>query len=760
LWQERHLEFAHGPIKLALDITELRGGHQHQGYILTVRDISEHIAQQQKLEQQARELELLDRVRTVVASQLNLAEVMRGTVEAVAEVFGYKLVSVYLREQDMLVLQYQVGYPKVIEQVPISKGVIGKVLRSGQPALITNIQEAEEFLEAFEGIRSEVAVPLVSQGKVTGVLNLESTEFIFDQSDVKVMMSLSEHIGMAIEKAKLYEAISSNEKQLRLLTENMNDLICLHTLDGSFSYVSPSSRTLLGYEPSELMGGNPIDLIHPDDVAIVAKHFEVLLQGQIPKPITYRCRQKTSEYIWLEVFAQPIYEKGQLSSIIASSRNVTERKRMEEQMLEGALLYDALTGLPNRVLFMDRLQQALNRRHRSDEEFAIMFLDLDRFKAINDSLGHRMGDLLLIEVAKRIQSCVRSQDTVARLGGDEFAILLERVSHQELKHLSKRIQQTLQQPFRTEGHEMNTSASIGIILGEHSPDPESLLRHADMAMYQAKNNGKARYMFFDESMHKHLKETMRLGSDLRKCLERSELDVYYQPIMSLDKNSLVGFEALLRWQHPERGLVLPNTFIPIAEEIGLIGEIDLWVLRQACQQLYSWQKSMTHPLMMSVNVSSKSLLRTDFLERLWGFIQESNIQPQQLKLEITESILMDHVASKELLMDLRRQGIGLMIDDFGTGYSSLSYLQRLPLDFLKIDRSFIHMSESNKQIVSTIILLAHGLELDVVAEGIETPEQLEYLRKLSCRYGQGYLFGKPMSAIDTEKKFLLAPLIL
>ncbi len=759
LWQEKYLEFGHGSIKMALTVTELTMQDNCQGYILTVQDISERMTQQERLERQARELELLDRVRTVVASQLNLSEVMQHTVKAVAEVFGYKLVSVYLHQQDELVLQYQVGYPKVIERVPVSKGVIGKVLRSGQPALITSTKENQDFLEAFEGICSEVAVPLVSQGKVTGVLNLESTEHVLGPEDLRVMMSLSEHIGMAIERAKLYDAISHNEKQLRLLTENMNDLICLHNLDGTFSYVSPSSRTLLGYEPSELLGTSPLVLVHPEDLESLKQRLTEFPQEHISKPLIHRCRHKSGEYIWLEVFPQPIFEKGVLTGIVASSRDITERKRMEEQMLEGALLYDALTGLPNRVLFMDRLQQAFHRRYQVNEDFAIMFLDLDRFKFINDSLGHRMGDLLLIEVAQRLQGCVRAQDTVSRLGGDEFAVLVEGITHEELTLLAERIQQALQHPVRVEAHEMNTSASIGIIVGAHVADPETLLRHADMAMYQAKNSGKAKYMFFDEAMHTRLRETMKLEVDLLKALERKELNVYYQPIMSIEPKTLAGFEALVRWQHPEQGLLLPGLFIPIAEEMGLISNIDLWVLQQACKQLGLWQKETLQALRMSVNVSARSLLRTDFLTRLLGFIKESGIQAKQLRLEITESILMDHIATKDILIALRQQGIGLMIDDFGTGYSSLSYLQTLPLDSLKIDRSFMELNDSNKQIVSTIILLAQSLNLDVVAEGIETSKQLEYLKDQCCSFGQGHLFSKPMSATDIEQRFFLTPQI-
>lgn len=749
----KNLEFAHGGKHFAISVSDLINKNDHQGYIVMVRDISERVTQQTKLERQARELELLDRVRVAVARQFNLAEVMKYTVEAVAEVFGYKLVSVYLLEDQELVLHYQVGYPKVIERIPVSQGVIGKVVRTGEPMLVTNPKEEKDFLGAFEGICSEVAVPLMSQGQVRGVLRLESTEHMFTTEDLRLLMALSEHVGMAIERAKLYDAISQNEKQLRLLNENMTDLICLHDLQGHFSYVSPSSLCLLGYEPAELLGKTPSELIHPEDLEQVRQHLQnVLSQGQ-SRPVIHRVRHKSGEYIWVEVFTRPIFEDGRLTSILACSRDVTERKRMEEQVLEGALLYDALTGLPNRVLLMDRLQQAFYRHYRDQSEFGLMFLDLDRFKIVNDTLGHSMGDLLLVEVARRIKGCVRAQDTVSRLGGDEFAILLEDLNLEELEQLAQRIQLALQDPFILHQHEISTSASIGIILGRGVADPETLLRHADMAMYRAKNNGKARYVLFDEAMHDRLRDSMRLEVDLRKALEHHEFVVHYQPIMDIDRTNLVGFEALVRWQHPERGMICPDTFIPIAEEVGLISHIDLWVLEQACQQLRLWQKATPHTLKMSVNVSAKSILRKDFARQLSKCIVQSAIQPQQLRLEITESILMDHVASQEILLALRQQGVGLVIDDFGTGYSSLSYLQTLPLDSLKMDRSFIELSDANKQIIASIIALAHSLELEVVAEGIETSAQLEHLRSLSCCYGQGFLFGKPMPVRDVERHF-------
>jgi diguanylate cyclase (GGDEF)-like protein/PAS domain S-box-containing protein len=763
LWQKRQLECSHGPAHLAFDLRDMNAHSTLQGYLLTVQDISERKQQQTLLEQQTKELELLDRVRVVVANQLSLSEAMHRTVEAISEVFGYNLVSLYLLEGDMLVEQHQVGYATVVPKIPITRGVIGKVARTGHPLLITNPKDEADFIEAVPGVISEVAVPLISHETVVGVLSLESTEIIFTPSDLKLMMALSEQIGIAVERAKLYEDVSRNEKQLRLLTENMSDLICLHALDSTFTYVSPSSKTLFGYEPHELLGRSPFEFVHPDDLEFVKKQTSQFLEGKALKPYVQRCRRKNGSYLWIEMFNQPVLdEAGNITSVVAVSRDVSERMRMEEQILEGALLYDALTGLPNRVLFMDRLQHASRRSQRTLTTFAIMFLDLDRFKIINDSLGHRAGDSLLVEVARRIQSCVRAQDTASRLGGDEFAILLETVEEAEVKNLAERIQQSLRLPFMIEGHEVVSSASIGIILGNDVIDPEDLLRRADMAMYQSKANGKARYTFFDEGMHAHLQELLRLEGDLRKALLKSELEVFYQPIMKLSTQTLVGFEALLRWNHPERGLLLPASFITTAEDMGLIGEIDLWVLQEACQQLSVWQPSSsqdsaTQPLTMSVNVSAKSLLLPDFADKIISTVKESRVETGQVKLELTESVLMDHAASKDLLTALKNQGIGLVIDDFGTGYSSLSYLHTLPLDALKIDRSFIsRMDGSNLQIVSTIILLAQSLGLDVVAEGIETEEQLDQLGELACEFGQGFLFGEAVKGLEA-KAFAFLP---
>ena len=444
------------------------------------------------------------------------------------------------------------------------------------------------------------------------------------------------------EKETLYKTVSDSEQRLKRLANNMSDLICLHELDGMFLDLTPSSQSLLGYDPQTLVGTSPFELIHPEDIPFVQKQLKQLAESDSIKHFSYRIRQRLGEYIWLETQATRIQE-GSLSRVVTSSRDITERKQMQEQMLEGALLYDALTNLPNRVLFMDRLQQALRRLERSRHHFAVLFLDLDRFKVINDSLGHHAGDALLIEVAKRLQSCVRSQDTVARLGGDEFAVLLENIHETEVKLLAERILKVLGSPYYIEGHEVFSSLSIGISLSQDVAEPEQLLRYADLAMYEAKAQGKARYIIFDQHIHTSMLEAVELEVDLRNAIQQKEFKVYYQPIVDMTAGEVTGFEALVRWQHPKKGLIPPLSFIPIAEDMGLIVQIDQWVLSEACKQLACWKNASLRPLTMSVNLSTRNFLCSDLPQQLAAIIKENGISPQQLKLEITESVLLDNI---------------------------------------------------------------------------------------------------------------------
>jgi diguanylate cyclase (GGDEF)-like protein len=449
----------------------------------------------------------------------------------------------------------------------------------------------------------------------------------------------------------------------------------------------------------------------------------------------------------------------ELNRYVDKLENAGRELEESREHFRHAAFHDALTGLPNRSLFTDHLRVALRRAHQNEKYlFAVVFLDLDRFKNINDSLGHPCGDELLKLVARRLEMCIRQTDMVARFGGDEFAILLDAIQDaSDVVRVAEKVQHVISAPFKLASHETITTASIGVALSASGYiEAEDIIRDADTAMYRAKDRGKARCEIFDTAMHTRAVTLLRLESDLRRALEKDELCVYYQPIVSLTSGELHGFEALVRWRHPERGIVSPSDFIPLAEETGLILPIGLRVLRDACLQLRKWQQSSlsNRDLIMSVNLSGKQLEQPDLIQRIEEVLDESQINPWHLKLEITETVVMENPELAAVtLAKLRSLGVRLSIDDFGTGYSSLSYLNRFPVDTLKIDRSFVttmNAADENLQIVKTIVTLAGNLGMQVVAEGVETEEQLQHLRSLKCQYGQGYLFSTPLDVVDAD----------
>lgn len=481
--------------------------------------------------------------------------------------------------------------------------------------------------------------------------------------------------------------------------------------------------------------GEPILLVRISDVT-ERKQAEEALQKAY-EDLERRVEERTAELS---------------QSNLLLKQEISDRQRAEEQLTHSAF-HDALTGLPNRALFMDRLGHVVEcAKRREDYLFAVLFLDLDRFKIVNDSLGHMAGDQLLIAIASRIKACLRSADTLARLGGDEFTILLEDIKDvSDAKHVANRIQEELMLPFNLSGNEVFTTASIGIALSTTSYErPEQLLRDADTAMYRAKAHGKARHEVFDIAMHACAIALLHLENDLRRAIERQEFQIHYQPIISLLSDRINGFEALVRWQHPERGLLSPADFIPMTEETGLVIPIGSWVLREACRQMKVWQEQFpaNPPLTISVNLSGKQFSQPGLSEQIKQILQDTRLDPYSLKLEITESVIVENAESATIMLSqLRTMGIQLYMDDFGTGYSSLSYLHRFPMDTLKIDRSFtsrIGVDNENWEIVQTIITLAHNLGMNVIAEGVETAAQVALLRELKCEYGQGYFFSKPV----------------
>jgi diguanylate cyclase (GGDEF)-like protein/PAS domain S-box-containing protein len=567
---------------------------------------------------------------------------------------------------------------------------------------------------------------------------------------------LGRAIRYAIERNRAEHALRESEQRYALAVAGANDGIWDWNMRDSEVYFSPRWKAILGYGEQEVADrvDEWFDRVDQRDRANFDEAMSLHLEGRSSLfEAEYRITAKGGEGRWVLSRGVAVRdEAGAPWRMAGSMTDITRRKQTEARLLHEAM-HDALTGLPNRILFMDRLELALRRFRRDPSKmFAVLFFDLDRFKHVNDSLGHQVGDELLSQVAGRLLGCLRPGDTLARLGGDEFAIVLNDIAGPtDAIFVVERLQEALAQEFEIESHAIYTSASIGIaVSSEVYRTPDEMLRDADIAMYRAKNSGHATYAVFDTYMHDQAMFQHRMETDLRRALDKGEFDIYYQPIVALETQRVIGFEALLRWHHPSRGLVMPDEFINIVEETSLVVPIGWWVIERACNQLAKWQRlfPVSPPLAMSINVSGKLFLTDDMAKRLAALLEDCGVPPQSIRLEITERVVMDHgdlVLST--LSDLRDLGVELHVDDFGTGYSSLTYLQRFRYDSLKIDRSFVStMSEKvdSSAIVEAIISLGATLGMKVVAEGVETPEQFKRLRAMNCPAAQGFWFCRPL----------------
>ena len=559
-------------------------------------------------------------------------------------------------------------------------------------------------------------------------------------------------------------ALKESEERFALAAAGANDGLWDWNLRTRQIYFSDRWLGLLGYHRHQVddQPESWIEKVHEDDRPLFRAQLEAHLAGQTPHFETeHRICCQDGQYRWMQTRGLAVRDStGRAYRMAGSQRDITDRKRVEDQ-LSHAALHDDLTGLPNRALFMDRLDSALKRvRRRSTDRFAVLFLDLDRFKVINDSLGHLVGDQILRGIAQRLMRCLREGDTVARLGGDEFAILLEDLeSGEEVDLVAERMQKALGEPFQCEGHEIFTAASFGVALSSTGYErPEEVLRDADIAMYRAKSGGRTRRVVFDPTMHTRAVAELHLENDLRRAVERQQFQLHFQPIVDLSAGRLEGFEALVRWAHPERGLVMPDDFLPLARETGLSRGISRWVLKEACFRLRSWQERFPSAtsLAVSVNLDGEELSGGEIVRQVEGALEASGLEANHLRLEITEGMLIENPDfANRLLSRLRKRGIGLHIDDFGTGYSSLSQLHRFPVHALKVDRSFVSRMNGRGdelEIVQAIVSLAHNLGLAVMAEGVENEEQLSELRRLGCESGQGYLFDRPLAVEAIEER--------
>ena len=635
-----------------------------------------------------------------------------------------------------------------LEWLSEKSGTVTRTPYDSTPAAIRadlRLFAGETILVAPLSIRSEVRGMLVvcSPNEIPPALG-DSLE------------ALGAQISLALEGASLAADLHrrQSEARFRSLVAHSSDLITVLDGNGVVTYQSPSIERVLGYTVVEVEGTRFDRVMSEND----RPRLEQLIAGNGPTgpeghALECSLNHRNGTTLRFEVQHTDLRHDEHVQGIVLNSRDVSERKAFEEQLAHQAF-HDPVTSLANRALFSDRVEHALMRAQRGFPDIAVMFIDLDDFKTVNDSLGHEAGDRVLQEVAQRLLIAVRPTDTVARFGGDEFAVLLEGVvDSAESADAASRILQALEIPMEIEGKQVFPRASIGICLVDRrtaAPDAAELLRNADVAMYMAKRDSKGSYRVFEPTMHERVVERLELRSELQRAIETGQLELHYQPVVRLQEHRILGVEALLRWNHPERGTIPPLQFIPLAEETGLIIQMGRWVLETACLEAVRMQKEFPRdePLAMSVNLSVRQLQSDSIVADVRCALEQSGLDPSGLVLEITESVMMaDTDFAVQRLMDLKALGIRLAMDDFGTGYSSLSYLSRFPVDILKMDRSFVGSGE-NVALTSAIIALGASLDLDVVAEGIELPEQEDSLHHLGCEIGQGFLFARPMASTD------------
>jgi diguanylate cyclase (GGDEF)-like protein/PAS domain S-box-containing protein len=616
-------------------------------------------------------------------------------------------------------------------------------------------------------------VPLLVQAQLRGAILILTDSTLSDtlSEDSKATLeALGREVTLALKSAALSEEVHrrESEERFRALVQNSSDVVAIVGTDGVASYVSPVVERILGYKPEDGIGRNAFQppIMHPDDADRVREVFAGLIGSPGSEAtIDFRLRHADGRWVQVEAISKNLLYDPNIGGIVVNYRDITERKTFEERLKHQAF-HDPLTGLPNRALFMNRLGHALIRAGRREKMAAVLFLDLDNFKLINDSLGHEAGDRLLVSVVERLRRCVRAEDTAARFGGDEFTILLEDVRDaSDAVRVADQITRNLSAPFSLESREVYVTTSIGIALGTSGNErPTDLLRNADVALYSAKASGSATYEVFDPFMNIAALERLDLEADLRKAIERGEFAVHYQPQLELSTGRIAGWEALMRWMHPERGPISPLAFLPVAEETGLIVQIGSLVLEEACRQAAEWQelRPTENPLMMSVNISTRQLQRPDdLLNELIAILEETGLDPGSLVLEITESMLMgDAENNVDVLRRFKDLGVGIAVDDFGTGYSNLAYLKRFPVDLLKVDKSFVDGLGQNAEataIVEAVVGLAHAMGMKAVAEGIETTGQADLLHALGCELGQGYYFFEPLPAHEANALLSASP---
>jgi len=709
---------------------------------------------------------IISRIIRGITSTANLDELLALIHRSIRKVVSAENFFVALYDPTTELLSMQFFVDKFDEMPPPSK--VGRsfsayVFRTGQPLFCTD-EMAQEMIARgdVESVGTDSAiwlgVPLKTPTGPIGVLVVQDYDDrdTYSLHDAEFLTSVADQIAVAIERKRGEDALRRSQERFELVTRATSDAIWDWNLETEELWWNEGFEKLFGYK-GEMIGTDVNSWkrrLHPEDrdrvVADIHRHIE---SGKNNWSDEYRFKRHDGSYAYVIDRGYVVHDAdGKPVRMLGSMMDVSDRKLLEEQLTHQAL-HDPLTKIANRVLFRDRVEHALSKQRRDNTTLAVLFLDLDNFKAVNDSIGHGAGDKLLIAVAQRLQDCLRNSDTAARLGGDEFAVLVEAVhSSDEAVMIAERIKTVFREPFVIDGKEVFMGTSIGIAQsGPSVRTSDELLRNADLAMYRAKNEGKGNYVVFEQRMHEALVERLELELDLRFAIESREFVIHYQPILDLMTGDMIGMEALVRWDHPRYGLLAPMKFIPLAEETNLIVPLGEWILGEACQQARTWADKYSGGLDISVtvNISIRQFQQNELVDIVRQALEKSGLKPNALILEITESFMMQETESTIVkLHDLKKLGVRLAIDDFGTGYSSLSYLQRFPIDILKIDKSFIDKignGKEGKAVARAIIMMGDSLNLRTIAEGIERPEQIQALQNLGCEAGQGFHFAMPLT---------------
>jgi len=764
--------------------------------MLMARDVTQRARMQEELNQRVSELMLLNEVGFRLASSSTVDAAVTNIVESIERAIQADMILFFLKEGERLILRAHKSHDPDFDIKAFSDHVVahclcGSAAASGMALYSCDI-DADSLCTRPEckssGIRSAAVLPMRLFGEVRGVIALGSKTPCDFRVHGPLLESLAAILFTGLQNATLYQeardhveelgntvrslleaeqALKISESRLKLALEAANEGLWDWNVASGEVYFSPGYYRMLGFEPDAFVSTVEgwMGLIHPHDVELVKRLEEEHLGRHKEKyEFEFRMRDGSGDWRWILSKGKVVERDGQGNAlrVVGTHSDITARKEMEGRLRHMAL-HDALTGLANRTLCLERIERAVARAKRHEEsKFAVLFIDLDRFKVINDSLGHLFGDQVIIQIGNRIKNCVREADTVARLGGDEFLVVLEELESGRLPvQAIKRIRQAICEPIIWEGRAIQVTASIGAELWAGlRADAQEVIRNADLAMHWAKAKGRNRFKVFTERLFRHAVTRMTLERDMDHGLASGEFFLVFQPIVELGadggKDRIRGLEALMRWRHPERGLISPSEFIPIAEETGKIRELTSLALTLACRTLAEWRSRLpaAADLYMAVNVSAKDLLRSDLASVVRHALETFALPPERLRLEITETAVMQvGGASLSFLGELTAQGVRLSLDDFGTGYSSMSHLSRLPVDILKIDLGFVRMMDHGPrhlEIVKTIVDMAHNLGMRVVAEGVEHPRQRETLVRLGCEYCQGYLFARPMPADDME----------